>query len=344
MISILNKKTHIISLIFLLVILPIIVNAETKDKNIVNIYFFHSRDCSHCNSEIKLLDDLEKRYDNVNIYRYEIHNKENNEIRIKVQDLYKLKGDGVPLTIIGNTPYLGYQEETSTLKFIKTIEYYSRYGYIDQVGEMLQITKLPSREIDAKAPPLDDFLKTYGNYKLIGSLSTDDFDTATSAIILGILSQFNIIKILMTIFSIIILLKLDNKDKNIYFLVMYLISSFIFNTTYLIPNNIYKIIIYIINILIIIISIIFYLKNKEKKYLYSNIIVIIAILTSYLENYYLKNNITAFKEIITLNNLTGLNKINYYGNYFFVIIIINLLIILIYQYLKINLTKKRLQN
>lgn len=343
MISILNKKTYIICLIFLLVTLPIMVNAETNDKNIVNIYFFHSRDCSHCNSEIKLLDDLEKKYDNVRIYRYEIHNKENNEIRIKVQNLYGLKGNGVPLTIIGNTPYLGYQEEISTIKFIKTIEYYSRYGYIDQVGEMLQITKLPSREIEANAPSLDEFLKTYGNYKLIGSLSTDDLDTSSSAIILGVLSQFNIIKILMTILTIILLLKTDKKTKNIYFLVMFLILSFIFNTTYLTSNNIYKIIIYLIIILIIITSIIFYLKTKDRKYLYSNIILIIAILTSYLENHYFKNNIIAFKEIISLNNLTSLNKVSYYGNYFFIIIIINLLIILIYQYLEINSTKKKLQ-
>ena len=35
MISILSNKTYIISLIFLLVILPILVNAESKDKNIV---------------------------------------------------------------------------------------------------------------------------------------------------------------------------------------------------------------------------------------------------------------------------------------------------------------------
>ena len=60
MISILNKKTYFIVLTLLLLILPIMVKAETKDKNIVNIYFFHSRDCSHCNSEIKLLDALEK--------------------------------------------------------------------------------------------------------------------------------------------------------------------------------------------------------------------------------------------------------------------------------------------
>ena len=343
MISILSKKTYFISLIFLL-LLPIMVNAETKEKNIVNIYFFHSRDCSHCNNEIKLLDDLENKYDNIKVYRYEIHDKDNNDIRIKVQNLYDLKDNGVPLTIIGNTPYLGYHQEKSTLNFIKTIEYYSRYGYVDRVGEMLRITNLPSQEIDANAPALDEFLKTYGNYKLICSLTTDDLDTSTNAIVLGVLSQFNIIKVLITIFNIILLLKFDKENKNIYLLVMFLVLSFVFNTTYLITNNIYRIIIYLINILIIITSIIFYLKNKDKKYLYSNVIPIIAVLTSYLEYYYQKNNITAFKEIITLNNLTDLNKISYYANYFFVIVIINLLFILIYQYLKTNLIKKKSQN
>ena len=40
--------------------------------NIVNIYLFHSDSCGHCKKEIKLLDKLEDKYDNVRIHKYEV--------------------------------------------------------------------------------------------------------------------------------------------------------------------------------------------------------------------------------------------------------------------------------
>lgn len=37
-----------------------VVNA-VSEKNLVNIYLFHSYTCKHCKEEIKLLDELRKR-------------------------------------------------------------------------------------------------------------------------------------------------------------------------------------------------------------------------------------------------------------------------------------------
>ena len=49
-----------------------VVNA-VSEKNLVNIYLFHSYTCKHCKEEIKLLDELEKEYDNIKIYKYEVN-------------------------------------------------------------------------------------------------------------------------------------------------------------------------------------------------------------------------------------------------------------------------------
>ena len=136
--SIFKLKCLSILFLFIVLMLPIKIDASSKER-LVNIYFFHSSTCSHCNSEIKLLDSIEKKYKNVKIYRYEVH-EDNNKLKYEsVCEYFDIKSGGVPVTVIGDTVYTGYSENVSTLKFIKTIEYYSRYGYKDEVGKILGI-------------------------------------------------------------------------------------------------------------------------------------------------------------------------------------------------------------
>ena len=333
MIGILNKKT-IITLALLLIIalaLPLNTNAKSQ-KNIVNIYFFHSKTCSHCLNEEKFLNKLEKKYKNIKIHHYEISNESNNESRIKILELYELKTYAVPLTIIGDTPYVGYKEEASDKLFIKTIEYYSKYGYKDRVGELLELEDKTNYPINEKAPSIEKFIKQYGNYKLIGQITTDNLDTTANAIILGFISQINIIKIITTILVIIILTKLQ-KNKTL-LLSLYLIISYILNTTNIIPNITYNIITTTIILLLLTLYIIKYKKTKEKFYLSTITIILVAIATNYLENTIFPTYPKIFIEIINLHNLTGLDKISYYGNYLAISLIINMLIVLIYDQIK----------
>ena len=55
------------------------VLADT-DKNLVNIYLFHSNTCPHCQEEIKTLEEFLKEYDNIKIYKYEISDDANLEL------------------------------------------------------------------------------------------------------------------------------------------------------------------------------------------------------------------------------------------------------------------------
>lgn len=332
MISTLSLKKYISILILFILSIALPIEAETNNKNLVNIYFFHSEDCSHCKVETKLLDSLEDKYDNIKIYRYEIHENINNENRLKVQELYNIKSNGVPLTIIGDTPYIGYHHEKSPIKFIKTIEYYSRYGYHDRVGELLKIETL-SKYKDESAPKLDNFLEEYGNYKLIGTLSTNDLDLSTTSLILGILSQLNILKIITNIIVILLAVKLKDITKKTYLLFECLTISIIFNPTNLISNHIYIASIYIILIILLILGIIKYIKTSNKYYKYHSILIILLTIGNYLENYFYAYP-KILKDLIILNNITGINKINYYGNYLFIIFIINIIFVLIFY--KIN--------
>lgn len=328
MISTLKKYFKLLVVIILLLALP--VSAKTN-KNLVNIYFFHSKDCAHCNEEIKFLNSIEKKYNNIKIYRYEIHDEENNKKRQQVIDLYDLRSNGVPITIIGDTPYIGYSENTSNKKYIKTIEYYSRYGYEDKVGTLFNIDNLPTYKTDNNAKPLKEFINEYGNYKLIGNIYTDKLDTTSNSIILGVLSEINIVNISLIIMIILLLEKIKKIQEKTLLLTAYFIILFILKTINIIPNNIYKIVILVLSLITFIYTLIKGLKNKEQKYLSISLFNIIAILNIYLNSLFYSTNIEAFTTLIKINNLEGLSLLGYYANYLFIVLIIKISFILIYS-------------
>ncbi|MBQ8681650.1 MAG: hypothetical protein IJ509_01920 [Bacilli bacterium] len=340
MISILNIKKYLIFLCALWLIFGFqTVNAQTTNKNLVNIYFFHSNDCSHCKGEAKILNTIEQKYDNVKIYRYEIHQDNNNEIRKNVQELYAIKANGVPLTIIGDTPYSGYLEEKSDLQFIKTIEYYSKYGYQDRVGELLQIDKLPNYNIDNNAPTLEEFMDTYGNYKIIGNLYTDDLDLLTTTTILGLLSQLNIIRLISILIVLWLLSKIKSEKYKLLLLALYYGSYFLNYTNYIFSNEIYTIITAIIILILFILGLLSYRKIKNQS-IYINIFLIIAIIGGCIENSLYSSPLDIFKELISLHNIVGLEVITYYINYFLIIVLTNLIIFLILYSLKKIISQK----
>ena len=54
--------------IFFLAFIIGIYNVKAEEKNLVNIYLFHSNTCPHCQEEIGVLEELQKKYPNIKIY------------------------------------------------------------------------------------------------------------------------------------------------------------------------------------------------------------------------------------------------------------------------------------
>lgn len=329
------KKILCLFILFFVGLMPIgFVLAETENKNLVNIYFFHSDTCSHCQREGKILDSLEERYDNIEIYRFEVSRKENYEIFQNVLDIYDQKTVGVPLTVIGDTSYNGYLEEKSYLEFVKTIEYYSRYGYVDRVSNLIDNEKLPTYEVSEDDQSLEDFMATYGNYYLVAGFYTDDFTLSINAIVLGILSQFNLLRI-GTIFLVILLLSMFSSQKNKWlFLLEYLILSFLWYTVYIVDYNYYSVLIMAIILFLFVLSIFGYIKNREKQWLYSVISILISVLSNCIEHYFYSDELQIFKHLERLYNLSGFSQVSFYISYMFVIVLVNLMLFLFLYSLK----------
>ena len=99
-------KRFLFFLTFVLFLLPFTVKAEE-----VNIYLFYGKECPHCAALEKYLDKEYKKDEDIKIYRYEVwHDKTNQKIWEKVQNVTKKEAKGVPYFIIGDIVLQGYND------------------------------------------------------------------------------------------------------------------------------------------------------------------------------------------------------------------------------------------
>ena len=228
-------------LLTILLLIINISNINAEEKNLVNIYLFHSETCSHCQAEIRLLNSLEEKYNNIKVYEYEINNEENQELFSKVKDLYNISNTGVPFTIIGEKYFFGYSDEISRLNFIKSIIYYSDNGYEDKVAKIVGNNNLPEYDINNNQITIDEFINNYGNYKLL-FFETDNITMENSNLLLSILSELNIYNVGIIILLLIALFKIKNiKDKIISLILyigIYILQGLFYNINLPIANNV----------------------------------------------------------------------------------------------------------
>ena len=203
--------------VFIFIGLLFIDGVNADNKNLVNIYLFHSDTCPHCREEIKMLDELVKNYDNVKVYKYEISDKDNAALLAKASEIYNTKIASVPFTVIGDKTFSGYSSENSKKKFIGAIEYYTKYGYHDSFADYLGFGQ-PSFEVDENAPDINEYLSDFGNYTfklpIIGEVNTKDLALPLIAIVMGSIDGFNPCAMWILIFLITMLIGIKDKKVN----------------------------------------------------------------------------------------------------------------------------------
>ena len=210
------KRIIKLVLITILLLTSIITVKADEEKNLVNIYFFHSNTCSHCKRERILLDELVKKYNNIKIYSYEISEEENIKLLNEVTKLYDTKTTGTPFTIIGDKYFKGYSEENTKPTFIATIEYYSNNGYKDRVGEYIGNKDLPTYEIKEDQINIDDYIKEYTTHKISIFGKTIELKNLTLpviSIIIGLVDGFNPCAMWVLLFLISMLIGMKDRKK-----------------------------------------------------------------------------------------------------------------------------------
>lgn len=154
-----KKKILIISLVvFVFVLFIVLINVSNKvneekinstitmnskisdvvyDENKLNIYLFWGDGCPHCEEEWKFLKRIApKYYDKIHVYGFEVWNSEENQ---KIMDEFKeklniSKDSGIPLTIIEDKYYIGYDDSYNDeiLNLIKNNYKNSKDIYLDK--------------------------------------------------------------------------------------------------------------------------------------------------------------------------------------------------------------------
>ena len=189
-----------------LIILP--VNAKSK----ATLYFFHGDGCPHCAEEEKF---LEKVKDKVNIVEYEVwYDTSNEEFMNQVKTSFGIDKNGVPLTIIGDTYFLGYSSSIGN-DINRAIDYYNDYdNYIDQVNRVKEgvFNKEELNDSFTENMIVEDEKYNF-DLPIFGSVNLKNLSMTTVAVIIGLVDGFNPCAMWVLLFLISILIGMKDRKR-----------------------------------------------------------------------------------------------------------------------------------
>ncbi len=191
--------------VFLLSFLFILPNVNAEEKKQVNLYLFHSNTCSHCKAEIKFLNELNTRYDNLNLILYEINDsKENKNLMIDIKEKLKIDDPTTPFTVIGDYYYIGFNDGVKE-GIEKLVDEYSTNGSYDVIDDILN------------GKDVSNFKIKYGQIDKIstifGEIDPAKISLPVLSIILGTIDGFNPCAMWVLIFLITMLFNMENKKR-----------------------------------------------------------------------------------------------------------------------------------
>lgn len=198
-------------ILFLVIVFSFLFNylaplALAQEK--LEVYFFYGEGCPHCAKEEIFLDKLEKEYqDEIDILRYEVwYNSQNARLLKEMAAKIKLNVTGVPITIIGDKAIIGYDEDETTGKRIRSA--------IDE--------KLGAKAETASTRPEKI------NVPLFGEIATKNLSLPAFTITIGFVDGFNPCAMWVLIFLIGLLLSLSNRKRMAIIGASFLIASALF--------------------------------------------------------------------------------------------------------------------
>lgn len=209
-------KKIFFTLIICILFVPMVFASD--EKNLVNIYLFYSDTCPHCSAEKELLSEIEEKYDNVNIYKYEVGNSDNMNLLLDVADMFDTKVTGVPFTVIADKVFKGFNYDNYKAKFLATIEYYSENGYDDIVGKYIGDIELPSLGVveNSSDEEYDKFVEEYSNRTIsfLGfKIDTKNLTLPIISVLIGFVDGFNPCAMWVLLFLISMLIGMKDKKR-----------------------------------------------------------------------------------------------------------------------------------
>jgi len=216
-------------IIVLLLVLCFIVPVKAKEDDKITLYLFYGSTCPHCKAEKEFLNKIKEKYDNFEIVDYEVYyNEENSQLMEEVRDKLGIKENGVPLTIIGKTYILGYSEALES-KIERAINYYKENEYSDIVEKIKnkEFTKEEREELTddfSKEEKKSDDNSTI-EVPIFKKINLKNLSIASSAVIIGLIDGFNPCAMWILLFLISMLIGMKDRKRMWTLGIVFLTSS-----------------------------------------------------------------------------------------------------------------------
>ena len=197
-----NKFFKHILFLFLLLIIPISVKADSK----YNIYLFYGDKCPHCAEEEAFFENYLEDNKDINLVKYEVWNsEENRELLVKVQDEINNHTSGVPYLVIGEKAVVGYLSGSTDKQIEKLIDKYrSNSKKIDVIESINKGEHIKQEKEENKED------KEF-NLPILGKVNAKTVSLPLLSVVLGFVDGFN--PCAMWILLFLITLLINNKDK-----------------------------------------------------------------------------------------------------------------------------------
>ncbi len=181
---------------------PIEAAAENPPYT-VNVYFFHTEGCGHCQAERAFLDEQLAERDNVQVISYDIAESASLDLLNQAAEAFEESTVATPFTVLGGKHYVGFNTAIK-VGLERSIERYSSNEHVDVMAKILADEPLSASDFDTSS----DY-----EYQLpiIGLVDVREVSLAVLAILLGFLDGINPCAMWVLLF--LISLVLNSKDK-----------------------------------------------------------------------------------------------------------------------------------
>lgn len=195
-------------LFFIFTILLLVVASPVKA---LNIYLFYGDGCPHCAKEKEYLNELKESYD-IDLKLYEVwYDEDNIDLLNRVQEALDAESNYVPYTVIGDSHFIGFNDNTKT-QIKKAIEECMEKECDDIVNkvinneEIIKDNDITEKQIEETTE--EDNIKTI---PLLGDVNIKEFSLPIISIVMGLVDGFNPCAMWILIFLISMLL--GTKDR-----------------------------------------------------------------------------------------------------------------------------------
>lgn len=180
----------------------------------VGVYFFWGEGCPHCTKEKVFLDKLEREYEEVRVYEFEITRNQANVMLLQemARDL-EVEVAGVPFTVVGRDYWIGYQSEATTGKEIEA----AVIGLIEEEGEVIGDERGKVEEdVDDGVGVTEERVDKDGasiEVPILGRLEIEGLSLPVLTVVMAVLDGFNPCAMWTLLFLISLLLGMENRRR-----------------------------------------------------------------------------------------------------------------------------------